>query len=109
MVLPQDVRSVKKLLDLKETDMGQDINKKKVAHGEDFIMYLSKLKGDELCALSRFLSVHLLTDEVDPETKTAIPRSGADIIDDLILRYGEMSRTDRRWLIKYLKKTTQGR
>lgn len=89
--------------------MEQDVNKKKVARGRDFIIYLSKLKGDELCALSRFLSVRLLTNDVDPETKTAIPRSGADIVDDLILRYGEMSHADRRWLLKYLKKTTQGR
>lgn len=89
--------------------MEQDINKKKVGHGEEFLTVLTKLKADELCALSKFLNVRLLTDEVDPETKKAIPREATDIIDDIIVHYCSMGRTDRRWLLKYLQKETKGR
>lgn len=89
--------------------MEQDINKKKVGHGEDFLLALTKLKADELCALAKFLSVRLLTDRVDPETKSAIPREATDIIDDIIVHYCSMSRVDRRWLLRYLQKTVKGR
>ena len=89
--------------------MEQDIGKKKIGHGEEFLTALTKLKADELCALSQFLNVRLLTDEVDPETKKAIPREGTDIIDDIIVHYCALDRSDRRWLLKYLQKTTSGR
>jgi len=82
---------------------------KKITHGEDFVNALFKLNGDELCALSKFLGVRLLTDDVDPETHKAIPREGADIIDDIIVHYSELGRMDRRWLLKYLQKTIKGR
>lgn len=84
--------------------MEQDVNKKQIAHGEEFLALLLKLNAEELCALSKFLGVRLLTDEVDSTTKKAIPRDASDIIDDCIIHYGEMGRADRRWLIKYLKK-----
>lgn len=89
--------------------MEQDVNKKEISHGEEFLMALTKLEADELCALSQFLSVRLLTDEVDPETKKAIPREAADIIDDIIVHYGTLDRSDRRWLLRYLRKTVNGR
>jgi hypothetical protein len=55
------------------------------------------------------LGVRLLTDEVDPETKKAIPRDAADIIDDCIDHYALLSRIDRRFLLKHLKKEIKER
>ena len=77
---------------------------KNIAHGEEFVKLMMKLDADELCALSKILGVRLLTDEVDPETKKAVPRDGADILEDCIDHFAALGRTDRRWLIKYLKK-----
>lgn len=77
---------------------------KNIAHGEEFVKLMMKLDADELCALSKILGVRLLTDEVDPETKKAIPRDGADIIEDCIDHFAALGRADRRWMIKYLKK-----
>ena len=77
---------------------------KNIAHGEEFVKLMMKLEPDELCALSKFLGVRLLTDNVDPETKKAIPREGADILEDCIDHFAQLGRQERRWLIKYLKK-----
>lgn len=77
---------------------------KNIAHGEEFVKLMMGLEADELCALSKFLGVRLLTDEVDPETKKAIPRDGANIIEDCIDHFAQLGRNERRWLIKYLKK-----
>lgn len=77
---------------------------KEVKHGEEFVEAMLKLSPEELCALSRFLGVRLLTDEVDPETKKAKPREGADIISDCIDHYAQLARPDRRFLLSYLKK-----
>ena len=105
MDLLQDVRNAKKPLAARGVnDMEQDVNKKNINHGEEFLHLLLKLNADELCALSKILGVRLLTDEIDPETKKAVPRDAYDIIDDCIVHYGTMGRADRRWLIKYLRK-----
>lgn len=83
--------------------------KNEVAHGEEFVKLMLKLEADELCALSKFLGVRLLTDDVDPETKKAIPREGADILEDCIDHFARLGRPERRWLIKYLKKSQKKR
>lgn len=80
---------------------------KEIAHGEEFVKLMMKLDADELCALSKILGVRLLTDNVDPETKKAIPREGADIIEDCIDHFARLGRPERRWLIKYLKNHTK--
>lgn len=80
---------------------------KNIAHGEEFVKLMMKLKGDELCALSKFLGVRLLTNDVDPETKKAIPREGADILEDCIDHFAQLERRERRWLIRYLRKATR--
>ena len=69
--------------------------KNEVAHGEEFVKLMLKLEADELCALSKFLGVRLLTDKIDPDTKKAVPRDGLEIIDDCITHYAELGRTDR--------------
>ena len=80
---------------------------KRIAHGEEFVKLMMKLDADELCALSKILGVRLLTDNVDPETKKAIPREGADILEDCIDHFAQLGRPERRWLIKYLKNHTK--
>lgn len=76
---------------------------KQLATGKEFLELMVKLKPDELCALAKFLDVRLLTDDVDPETKKAIPRDAYDIIDDCIDHYALLNRTDRRFLLNYLR------
>ena len=75
--------------------------------GEEFVKEMLKLKPDELCALSKFLGVRLLTDNVDPETKKAIPREGNEIIEDCIDHFAQLGRRDRRWLVKTLRQENQ--
>lgn len=82
---------------------------KQLATGYEFLELMTKLQPDELCALSKILGVRLLTDEVDPETKKAIPRDAIDIIDDCIDHYALLSRADRRFLLKHLKKEIKER
>lgn len=77
---------------------------KEIKHGEEFVKMMLQLDADELCALCKVLNVRVLTDKVDPETKKAIPRDGADIIEECIDHFAQMGRIDRRWLLKYLKK-----
>jgi hypothetical protein len=104
MDLLQDARDVRSKLAPKENDM-----EKEVKHGEEFVKYMMKLNAEELCALSKFLGVRLLTDKINPDTKKAVPRDGLEIIDDCIAHYAELGRTDRRWLLRYLKKTVKAR
>ena len=80
---------------------------KEVAHGEEFVKLMLDLEADELCALSKILGVRLLTDEINPETKKAIPRDGVEILEDCIDHFAQRARPERRWLIKYLKKNKQ--
>ena len=80
------------------------MGEKNIRHGEEFIALMMGLEAEEICALAKFLGVRLLTDNVDPETKKAITRDGADIIDDIIDHFVQLDRTDRRFLIRYLKK-----
>ena len=80
------------------------VKEKHIAHGEEFIDLMLDLEAAELCALCKILDVRLLTDEVDPETKKAIPRDAVEIIDECIEHFAEMGRNDRRFLLKYLKK-----
>lgn len=82
---------------------------KQLATGYEFLKLMIQLQPDELCALSKILGVRLLTNEVDPETKKAIPRDAADIIDDCIDHYALLSRMDRRFLLKHLKKEIKER
>lgn len=81
--------------------------KKEVAHGQEFVELMLKLDAAELCALCKVLDVRLLTDEVDPETKKAIPRDGIELIENCIDHFAQMNRVDRRWLLKYLRKHTK--
>lgn len=76
---------------------------KSLATGEKFLQLIVQLQPDEFCALAKILGVRLLTDEVDPETKKAIPRDSYDIIDDCIDHYALLNRVDRRFILKYLK------
>lgn len=82
---------------------------KELATGEEFLKLLLKLQPDEFCALAKFLGVRLLTDDVDPETKKAIARDAYDIIDDCIDHYALLDRTDRRFVLKYLRRTLRAR
>lgn len=76
---------------------------KEVKGGEEFVTLMCKLDANELCGLAKLLGVRLLTDSVDPETKKAIPRDGAEIIEECIDHFAALNRTDRRWVLRYLR------
>lgn len=80
---------------------------KNIRHGEDFVKLMMKMTPEQLCALSKILGVKLLTDQIDSDTKKAIPRDGADIIEDCIDEFARLGRKERRWLLKFLKKQTE--
>ena len=90
-----------------QTTPGQVDQKKQLATGREFLELISVLKPDELCALAKFLGIRLLTDEVDPETHKAIPRDAYDIIDDCIDHYAMLNRSDRRFILNYLRKNNK--
>ena len=76
---------------------------KDIKGGEEFVQLMFKLEAEELCGLSKILGVRLLTDDVDPETKKAIPRDGSVIIEECIDHFASLNRADRRWILRYLK------
>ena len=80
--------------------------KRKIEHvknGEEFVNLMIALKPDELCALAKFLDVRILTDDFDKESKKAKARDAFEIIDDCIMHFAQLDRTDRRFLIKTMR------
>lgn len=53
----------------------------------------------EFVGLAKFLGVKILTEDVDPETKTAIPRPAEDIMIDILDIYEKLGRSRRRELV----------
>lgn len=72
---------------------------------QQFIDILISLKPEEFIGLAQFLHIKVLTEEVDPETKTAIPRKSEDILMDLLDRYDHMGRRNRRELVRTLRRS----
>lgn len=80
---------------------------KEVKNGKEFVECLLKMSPEELLGLAKWLGIKILSDQVDLDTHHAIPREGADIIDDLIVKYASYGRKDRRFLLRELQRITR--
>lgn len=58
----------------------------------------------EFVGLAKFLGVKILTEDVDPETKTAIPRPAEDIMMDILENYEKLGRSRRRELVRAMQR-----
>lgn len=58
----------------------------------------------EFVGLAKFLGVKILTEDVDPETKTAIPRPAEDIMIDILENYEKLGRSRRRELVRAMRR-----
>lgn len=58
----------------------------------------------EFVGLAKFLGVKILTEDVDPETKTAIPRPAEDIMMDILENYEKLGRSRRRELVRAMRR-----
>ena len=48
--------------------------------------------------------VKILTEDIDPETKTAIPRPAQDIVMDILDTYEKLGRSKRRALVRAMRR-----
>ena len=76
--------------------------------GIRFLNAVANLEPKEFVGLARLMGVKLLTQNVDKETKKAIPRDATDILDDMIDVFAGYERKDRKFLVKRLEKITKG-
>ena len=53
------------------------------------------------------LKVKWLTTKLDPETKKAVPRPAEDILLDCAEKFNDMSRKERRNMLKAIRKWTE--
>lgn len=58
----------------------------------------------EFIGLAKFLGVKILTEDIDPETKTAIPRPAQDIVMDILDTYEKLGRSGRRALVRAMRR-----
>lgn len=62
----------------------------------------------EFVGLAKFLGVKILTENVDPETKTAIPRPAEEIMMDILDTYEKLGRSRRRELVRAMRRMYRG-
>ena len=57
----------------------------------------------EFIGLAKFSGVKILTEDIDHETKTAIPRPAQDIVMDILDTYEKLGRSRRRALVRAMQ------
>lgn len=70
----------------------------------EFIKILTALSPKEFIGLAQFFNVKILTEQVDPETKAAIPRNAEEILLDILGQYDTLGRSRRRELVRTLRR-----
>lgn len=71
---------------------------------KEFAKILTTISPKEFIGLAQFFNVKILTEQVDPETKAAIPRNAEDILLDILERYDSLGRSKRRELVRTLRR-----
>lgn len=82
---------------------------KEVKHMDEFALALCELSPKEFLGVARLLNVKWLTTKFEPDTKKAVPRPAEDIFMDCLEKFQEMSRQERRILLKAAKKWAGGK
>lgn len=74
---------------------------------EDFAKMMCKLKAAELLGLARMLGVHLFYDDVKDDKGKPMPRSGEAIVEDCLVKFYALNRSERRRILKALRAATK--
>ena len=70
----------------------------------EFINIVVSCTPTEFVGLAKFLGIKILTENIDPETKTAIPRPAEDIVMDILDIYEKLGRSRRRELVRAMRR-----
>ena len=70
----------------------------------EFVNIVVSCTPTEFIGLAKFLGVKILTENIDPETKTAIPRPAQDIVMDILDIYEKLGRSRRRELVRAMRR-----
>ena len=73
-------------------------------HIDEIAELVCKLRPQQFLGLAKWLGVKILTMDIDPETKHAIPRNAEDILVDCITEIAALPRSNRRVLLRQLRK-----
>lgn len=69
----------------------------------EFAKLLTKLDGASVIGLTRILKVKVFYDDVFDDQGHPMPRSGEAIIEDCLVKFNSMNRTERRNILKILR------
>lgn len=76
-------------------------NKKKSVN--EFAKYLVKLDAPTLIGLTRLLQVKVFYDDVKDEQGHPMPKSGESILEDCLVKFYSLNRTQRREMLKIVR------
>ena len=75
---------------------------------EDFAKLICALKAAELLGLARMLGVRLFYEDVKDEQGHPMPRSGEAIVEDCLVKFYALNRSERRRILKALRSIAKG-
>ena len=75
---------------------------------EEFIDIMTKMKPDQFVGLCKFFGVKVLTENVDPETKKAIPKPAEQLMLECAEAFESQNRFSRRHIMKQLNSSFGG-
>lgn len=71
---------------------------------EQFLALLMGMRPEQVLGLAKLWDIKILTENVDPETKTAIARPAEEIVGDIVEHYAGLGRVGRRMCVRQLRK-----
>jgi hypothetical protein len=69
----------------------------------EFAKYLVKLDAPTLIGLTRLLQVKVFYDDVKDEQGHPMPKSGESILEDCLVKFYSLNRTQRREMLKIVR------
>lgn len=72
---------------------------------EQFLDLLVGMRPEQVLGLAKLWDIKILTENVDPETKTAIARPAEEIVSDIVDHYTGLGRVGRRICVRQLRKS----
>lgn len=69
----------------------------------EFAKLITKIKAPQLIGLTRLLKVNVFYEDVKDDQGHPMPRSGEAIIEDCLIKFYAMNRTDRRNILRLLR------
>ena len=69
----------------------------------EFAKYLTKLDAPTILGLTRLLKVNVFYDDVKDSQGHLMPRSGETILEDCLVKFYALNRSERRKILKMVK------